>query len=143
MVWVLPRQTKDAVEAGYWQLYRYNPLLEAEGKNPFQLDSKNQIGASSRTFLASEVRYSSLKKAFPKKLRAVSKLPRKMQNGAMNLQALCFYGFLQNPGILKIIRAAIWLPFFYALSPGIPLLHSCFLEGLILIFNCLALTECL
>ncbi len=60
------QQTKDAVEAGYWQLYRYNPMLEAEGKNPFQLDSKEPDWNQFQDFLASEVRYSSLKKAFPK-----------------------------------------------------------------------------
>ena len=60
------KQTKDAVEAGYWQLYRYNPLLEAEGKNPFQLDSKEPDWSKFQDFLASEVRYSSLKKAFPR-----------------------------------------------------------------------------
>ncbi|MFN3557275.1 MAG: pyruvate:ferredoxin (flavodoxin) oxidoreductase [Bacteroidales bacterium] len=59
-------QTKEAVEAGYWQLYRYNPLLEAEGKNPFQLDSKEPDWSKFQDFLASEVRYSSLKKAFPR-----------------------------------------------------------------------------
>jgi pyruvate-ferredoxin/flavodoxin oxidoreductase len=60
------QQTKDAVEAGYWQLYRYNPLLEQEGKNPFQLDSKEPDWSKFQEFLTSEVRYSSLKKAFPK-----------------------------------------------------------------------------
>jgi pyruvate-ferredoxin/flavodoxin oxidoreductase len=60
------KQTKDAVEAGYWHLYRYNPLLEAEGKNPFQLDSKEPDWNKFQDFLASEVRYSSLKKAFPR-----------------------------------------------------------------------------
>ena len=60
------RQTKDAVDAGYWQLYRYNPMLEAEGKNPFQMDSKEPDWNQFQDFLASEVRYSSLKKAFPK-----------------------------------------------------------------------------
>ncbi len=59
-------QTKDAVEAGYWQLYRYNPMLEAEGKNPFQLDSKEPDWSKFQGFLGSEVRYSSLKKAFPR-----------------------------------------------------------------------------
>lgn len=59
-------QIKDAVEAGYWQLYRYNPSLEDEGKNPFQLDSKEPQWDKFQSFLSSEVRYSSLKKAFPK-----------------------------------------------------------------------------
>lgn len=54
-----------AVNAGYWQLYRYNPLLEAEGKNPFQLDSKEPDWNQFQGFLDGEVRYASLKKSFP------------------------------------------------------------------------------
>ena len=54
-----------AVESGYWQLYRYNPMLEAEGKNPFQLDSKEPDWNKFQDFLNAEVRYTSLKKAFP------------------------------------------------------------------------------
>jgi pyruvate-ferredoxin/flavodoxin oxidoreductase len=54
-----------AVNAGYWHLYRYNPLLELEGKNPFQLDSKEPDWSQFQGFLNGEVRYSSLKKAFP------------------------------------------------------------------------------
>jgi pyruvate-ferredoxin/flavodoxin oxidoreductase len=54
-----------AVNAGYWHLYRYNPLLEAEGKNPFQLDSKEPEWNQFQGFLDGEVRYASLKKAFP------------------------------------------------------------------------------
>ncbi|HOI25325.1 MAG TPA: pyruvate:ferredoxin (flavodoxin) oxidoreductase [Caldisericia bacterium] len=57
-------QEKLAVEAGYWHLYRYNPLLKEEGKNPFVLDSKPPT-ASFRDFIMSEIRYSSLKLTFP------------------------------------------------------------------------------
>ena len=57
-------QSKRAVEAGYWSLYRYNPLLKEEGKNPFVLDSKEPT-ASFEEFLLSEVRYSSLLKQYP------------------------------------------------------------------------------
>jgi pyruvate-ferredoxin/flavodoxin oxidoreductase len=57
-------QEKRAVEAGYWHLYRYNPLLKEEGKNPFTLDSKPPT-TSFRDFIMSEIRYSSLKLAFP------------------------------------------------------------------------------
>ncbi|WP_024822134.1 pyruvate:ferredoxin (flavodoxin) oxidoreductase [Aminobacterium mobile] len=57
-------QEKKAVEAGYWHLYRYNPLLAEEGKNPFILDSK-EPKADFKEFLMSEVRYSSLMKSFP------------------------------------------------------------------------------
>ena len=59
-------QTDLAVKSGYWHLYRYNPLLEKEGKNPFKLDSKEPNWAEFQNFLGSEVRYSSLKKLFPK-----------------------------------------------------------------------------
>jgi pyruvate-ferredoxin/flavodoxin oxidoreductase len=58
-------QAKDAVTSGYWHLYRYNPALETQGQNPFQLDSKEPIWPEFQNFLMSEVRYSSLKKAFP------------------------------------------------------------------------------
>jgi pyruvate-ferredoxin/flavodoxin oxidoreductase len=58
-------ETKHAVEAGYWHLYRFNPLLEAEGKNPFTLDSKEPDWTKFQDFLKSEVRYTSLMKAFP------------------------------------------------------------------------------
>lgn len=57
-------EAKRAVEAGYWHLYRYNPLLKEEGKNPFILDSKEPT-ASFRDFLMGEVRYSSLTRSFP------------------------------------------------------------------------------
>ena len=58
-------QTKLAVESGYWHLYRYNPQLEKEGKNPFQLDSKEPQWENFQKFIGSEVRYSSLSQAFP------------------------------------------------------------------------------
>jgi len=58
-------QEKAAVEAGYWHLYRYNPLLEKEGKNPFILDSKEPDWTKFQDFLHSEVRYTSLIKSFP------------------------------------------------------------------------------
>ncbi|WP_312649137.1 pyruvate:ferredoxin (flavodoxin) oxidoreductase [Aminipila sp.] len=53
-----------AVKAGYWHLYRYNPDLKNEGKNPFILDSKEPT-ESFRDFLMGQVRYSSLAKIFP------------------------------------------------------------------------------
>jgi pyruvate-ferredoxin/flavodoxin oxidoreductase len=58
-------ESKKAVECGYWHLYRFNPLLEKEGKNPFQLDSKEPNWAEFQNFLMSEVRYTSLKLEFP------------------------------------------------------------------------------
>lgn len=58
-------EEKFAVEAGYWHLYRYDPRLEEKGKNPFQLDSKEPKWDSFQKFLNNEVRYTSLKRAFP------------------------------------------------------------------------------
>lgn len=58
-------EEKKAVDCGYWGLYRYNPQLKAEGKNPFILDSKEPKG-NFKDFLLSEVRYASLQKALPK-----------------------------------------------------------------------------
>ena len=57
-------EIKRAVDAGYWHMYRYNPTLIEEGKNPFTLDSKEPT-TSFRDFLLSEVRYSSLLRTFP------------------------------------------------------------------------------
>lgn len=59
-------EQKLAVEAGYWQMYRYNPLLENEKKNPFILDSKEPDWNKFQKFLKGEVRYTALMKAFPK-----------------------------------------------------------------------------
>jgi len=58
------QREKEAVEAGYWHLYRHNPELAKEGKNPFILDSKKPT-ASFKDFLMGEVRYASLTKTFP------------------------------------------------------------------------------
>lgn len=55
---------KIAVESGYWPLYRYNPDMALEEKNPFMLDSKEPT-SNFRDFIMGEVRYSSLKKQFP------------------------------------------------------------------------------
>ena len=62
-----------AVKAGYWHLYRYNPMLEAEGKNPFTLDSKEPDWTKFQDFLGSEVRYTSLQKSFPKEAEILFK----------------------------------------------------------------------
>jgi len=58
-------EEKLAVECGYWHLYRFNPQLEEEGKNPFQLDSKEPDWSKFQDYLNSEVRYTALKKSFP------------------------------------------------------------------------------
>lgn len=55
----------DAVACGYWNLWRYNPTLAEEGKNPFILDSKEPDWSKFKDFLLGEVRYFSLKKSFP------------------------------------------------------------------------------
>ncbi len=54
-----------AVECGYWHLWRYNPTLAEEGKNPFSLDSKEPDWSKFHDFLMGEVRYLSVKKAYP------------------------------------------------------------------------------
>jgi pyruvate-ferredoxin/flavodoxin oxidoreductase len=59
-------QMENAVKSGYWHLYRFNPQLETEGKNPFTLDSKEPEWTKFQEFLNSEVRYTSLLKSFPK-----------------------------------------------------------------------------
>jgi len=57
-------EMKDAVNCGYWHLYRFNPQLKEEGKNPFTLDSKTPTG-NFRDFLMGEVRYNSLARMYP------------------------------------------------------------------------------
>jgi pyruvate-ferredoxin/flavodoxin oxidoreductase len=54
-----------AVECGYWHLWRYNPALEEEGKNPFVLDSKEPQWDKFQDFLKGEVRYASVMKQYP------------------------------------------------------------------------------
>ena len=55
---------KLAVECGYWQLYRFDPMKRANAENPFTLDSKDPTG-SFRDFIMDQVRYASLSKEFP------------------------------------------------------------------------------
>ncbi|MCH5317788.1 MAG: pyruvate:ferredoxin (flavodoxin) oxidoreductase, partial [Eubacterium sp.] len=59
-------EQKKAVTAGYWNLFRYNPALIEEGKNPFSLDSKAPTG-DYLEFINGETRYSSLRRSFPEK----------------------------------------------------------------------------
>lgn len=63
-------EEKRAVEAGYWHLFRFNPTLKAEGKNPFVLDSKAPK-ASYQEFLQSEVRYNRLSRTNPERAAAL------------------------------------------------------------------------
>ena len=59
-------EEKKAVEAGYWNIFRYDPRLADEGKNPFMLDVKAP-SASYRDFIMGEVRYNSLTRSFPER----------------------------------------------------------------------------
>ena len=59
------QEEADAVACGYWHLWRYNPALEEEGKNPFTLDSKEPDWSKFQDFLKGEVRFASLTKQFP------------------------------------------------------------------------------
>ena len=61
-------EMKKAVEAGYWQMFRYNPALKAEGKNPFSLDSKEPT-ASYQDFINGEARYTRLAQQFPERAK--------------------------------------------------------------------------
>ncbi len=61
------KEEKRAVDSGYWLLYRYNPLLKLQGKNPFILDSKEPT-VPVKEFIDSEKRYSSLNLTFPDKV---------------------------------------------------------------------------
>ncbi len=58
------KEMKRAVDCGYWNMFRYNPALKAEGKNPFTLDSKAPAGGY-QEFLMNEARYSRLTREFP------------------------------------------------------------------------------
>ena len=60
------REGKLAVETGYWPLYRYNPLLAKEGRNPFILDSKEPTEDLQKFFM-NEVRFRALKAQFPER----------------------------------------------------------------------------
>ena len=59
------QEEANAVACGYWHLWRYNPALEAEGKNPFSLDSKEPNWDEFENFLKGEVRYASVMKQYP------------------------------------------------------------------------------
>ena len=59
------QEEANAVACGYWQLWRYNPAAELEGKNPFTLDSKEPNWDAFEDFLKGEVRYASVMKQYP------------------------------------------------------------------------------
>ena len=66
------QEEKLAVESGYWPLYRYDPRLAEEGKNPFQLDYKEPDGTL-HDFIMGEVRYNSLTRSFPEEAKKLHK----------------------------------------------------------------------
>lgn len=118
------QEEKKAVECGYWQLYRYNPMLEIEGKNPFQLDSKEPDYTKFREFLMGEVRFNSLMKATPEEaerlFQATENDAKWKLNGYKRLAAM-EYGQV-NPASLFIrkrgvgIDKSISTPFFFIFS---------------------------
>ena len=63
-------EMKKAVDCGYWNMFRFNPALKAEGKNPFTIDSKPAT-ASYRDFIMNEARYSSLTRSFPERAESL------------------------------------------------------------------------
>lgn len=85
-------EEEKAVKCGYWHLWRYNPALAAEGKNPFQLDSKEPNWDDFQTFLDGEVRFLSVRKACPDEadeLYAATKAAAKRRyNSYLRMQAM-------------------------------------------------------
>jgi pyruvate-ferredoxin/flavodoxin oxidoreductase len=109
-----------AVQSGYWPLYRYNPRLKAEGKNPFSLDSKAPDG-SLQQFLAGEVRYASLQKAFPAEAKQLhSRLEAEFKARYANLKRLADQSFEPAPAE----AAAATAP-----APSSEALDACTLSG--------------
>ena len=75
-------EEKRAVETGYWPLYRFDPRLKEEGKNPFTLDSKDP-SENFREFLMGEVRYASLTRTFPESAEALFERAEKDMKSVM------------------------------------------------------------
>ena len=84
-------EMKKAVEAGYWQMFRYNPALKAEGKNPFTLDCKEPT-ASYIDFIKNENRYNRLAQANPE--RAAKLFEEAAENAKAKFERLTKYGKL-------------------------------------------------
>ena len=81
-------ETKLAVESGFWPMYRYNPLLKEEGKNPFVLDSKEPNGTL-QEFLAGENRFAALEKSFPEESKRLrSKIEQEVNEKYVQLKKL-------------------------------------------------------
>ncbi|MGI6745696.1 MAG: pyruvate:ferredoxin (flavodoxin) oxidoreductase [Acutalibacteraceae bacterium] len=70
------KEMKKAVECGYWNIFRYNPSLKEQGKNPLTIDNKPPTG-SYRDFIMNEARYSSLTRAFPERAKELFVLAEK------------------------------------------------------------------
>ncbi len=66
-------EEKKATSCGYWPIFRYDPRLEDEGKNPFQLDGPKKLDGQFQEFLEGEVRYAALKKTFPDRAEELDK----------------------------------------------------------------------
>ena len=86
-------EEKKAVQAGYWHLYRFNPELKAEGKNPFTLDSKAP-SADYKDFIMGEVRYNALARQNPE--RAEKLFNKAIKNAADRYDYLLRYAKLYN-----------------------------------------------
>ena len=91
-----------AVECGYWHLWRYNPELEKEGKNPFTLDSKEPNWDNFEDFLKGEVRYASVMKAYPAEDEQLFQAAKEnAQWRYNNYRRLALQQWGQNPDELK------------------------------------------
>ena len=66
-------EMKKAVDCGYWNMFRFNPALKAEGKNPFILESKEPKTEDYRGFIMNEARYSALTRSFPERAEELFK----------------------------------------------------------------------
>ena len=66
-------EMKKAVDCGYWNMFRFNPALKAEGKNPFILESKEPKTEDYRGFIMNEARYSALTRSFPERAEQLFK----------------------------------------------------------------------
>ena len=86
-------EEKKAVQAGYWHLYRFDPRLKAEGKNPFILDSKAPT-ADYKDFIMGEVRYNALARQNPE--RAEKLFGKAVQNAKDRYDYLLRYAKLYN-----------------------------------------------
>jgi pyruvate-ferredoxin/flavodoxin oxidoreductase len=85
-------EAKLAVESGYWPMFRYNPSLADEGKNPFVLDYKEPNGTL-QDFLSNEVRFAALEKSHPEESKRLrSKIEEEVNNRYQLLKAMADHG---------------------------------------------------